>query len=161
MTMLAQRKTFKAFFASIDLADFSFYMLDEDNLTVQVYPMFLHRLSKSFIKNIHRLIATGIPQKIDHGLIYLDKKVQKKPSPKSKKPKPLTMDHLGVCFVPILVCLGLSSISFIAELITQHFWITSGSALIIQFEFYSIRYQVTQIHEKIDHWQCTSYEDES
>ena len=67
--------------------------------------------NKIIIETIDHLISAGIAQRIE----------LKVPSPSKEEegPQPLTMDHLGVCFIFIAICWALSIVVFVGELITK------------------------------------------
>lgn len=118
MTRIIHRKASIAFMLEYGLKDSSWNMLSEDTATVHLSMMFvrIHPLSRTFINTIDRLITSGVAQELDE--ISLLTEVSLKHDD-LEAPQPLTMDQLGVCFIFILVCLGLSCIAFIIECITS------------------------------------------
>ena len=72
--------------------------------------------NKIILETIDHLISAGIAQGIEY-----------KESPDDKREddlqpddlKPLTMDHLGVCFIIIAICWALSIVVFAGELVTK------------------------------------------
>lgn len=91
------------------------YLLDENTATVHFSFYFPRNsvLSRIFMKKIDQLITGGLIQKSE-----ADRKVARN-FVKNDDPQQLTINHLGVCFLAILISLGLSGVVFLAEFM---FW---------------------------------------
>jgi hypothetical protein len=91
-------------------------MLDENTDTVH-YSLMLNRdnpYKNSFFTKVDQIVSSGIAQKLDEkqnraNVLEI----------KDQGAVPLTMDHLGICFALILVCLGLSCAVFVIERIIK------------------------------------------
>jgi hypothetical protein len=111
ITSVHLRKESKALTMKEDL---SLYLLDEDSVTLQFSFAFLRAmpLNKVFIEKIDQMISSGIVQKNlnDHNSERKHSKLNEE-----RTPQILTMDHFGVCFAAVLICLGLAGVVFFVE----------------------------------------------
>jgi spore germination protein GerM len=99
--------------------DSSLYFLEENLATYPhcfIFPKF-HPFNKVFIKKINQLISSGLVEKLANTEVF---KLEKKQNDE-QQPRPLTMDHVGVCFVAIMICLGLSFVVFTVEYLIKYF----------------------------------------
>lgn len=110
MTILEFRKHFDMTLTNKTDQPSSLHLLDENSATVLVSVAFKRAsgLKHVFMRKIDELITGGLLNEIE------DKKVNIKKD-ENEEARPLTMDHLGVCFIAIMVCLGLSCVVFVAE----------------------------------------------
>jgi hypothetical protein len=91
----------------------SLYWLDK-NLATMHFSLFLRRSNpwnKVFFAKIDQLISAGIAQRLKP-----DVSTRKEEDPPAR---PLSMDHLGVCFIVVVICLALSCVVFAVEWLTK------------------------------------------
>jgi hypothetical protein len=95
--------------------DSSLYFLDENTATFQYSLMFVksNPLNTIFINLVDQLISNGFVQKIEE----IRNRVRPPKTYEDNKQQKLTMDHLEICFIAILICLGFSCVVFIIECI--------------------------------------------
>jgi hypothetical protein len=91
-------------------------LLDENTATYH-YSMIFNRFDEKtpiFMKIVNELVPSGIIQKLeqDRNSIRM-KKVEE------SEPQKLTMDHLGVCFAAVMICLGFGCLVFAIECLTS------------------------------------------
>lgn len=103
----------------------SLYVLEEDVATVH-YSISLKKasfLNKAINRQIDLLISSGIVQKFESERLKEVAKTKKREKERAAESKSevLTMDHLGICFVAILICLGISFVVFLGEFIVHYF----------------------------------------
>lgn len=111
------------FAASFDESN-SLYFLEE-NIVTYHYSIFLHKgsfLNRAINKQIDLLISSGIVQKFESERMKEVAKAARREKEKAAESKSevLTMDHLGICFVAILICLGISFVVFLAEIMVHY-----------------------------------------
>lgn len=120
LTTTVYRKDFKFKTESIiDMAASSLHVLDDNAATFQI-TMFFERfksMSKMFIRNVNHLISTGVIEKLEKKRNSADGPVLQ---PDVHVARPLTMDHLGICFIFILSFLGLAIFAFAVECIVGY-----------------------------------------
>jgi hypothetical protein len=75
-------------------------------------------LNKRFMTKVDQLISAGLTRKIVDDDNKSDRLVQEQDD---EAARPLTMDHLGVCFIAIITCLGLCCVVFFIECVTKRF----------------------------------------
>jgi hypothetical protein len=125
LTTLYYRNRYNARKAQPGNEGLSIHLLDEDTVTLQFSLMTFryNPLNKNFLEKIDQLITGGI---VEHGLEsdnsigHSKTRLNSKTKVEDKKPEPLKMDHLGVCFAAILICLGLSCVVFFMEFLSKH-----------------------------------------
>jgi hypothetical protein len=108
LTTLVFRKDFKAM--NRDCTD---YLLETNTATLHYSMLFirLHPWNQVLIKKVDQLFTAGIIQKLEN-----ERNLHKQEAkPDDGKARSLTMDHLGICFATIMICLGLSCIAFVVE----------------------------------------------
>jgi hypothetical protein len=107
---------------SLRLSDqeFSAQLVDDNTATVHFCLQF-HRskpLNQIFIRKVDQLISSGLVR-------HFEKNESSSGRPparfKSQDAQPLKMNHLGVCFAFILICLGLGCVAFLIEYFTKYF----------------------------------------
>jgi hypothetical protein len=93
----------------------SFYLLDEDTATFHFSLLFFRAnvFRKIFFKKVGQMISSGLVQRIENKMNQVAYKGKQNVEPST--PQQLTMEHLGICFLAILVCLALSFLVFVAE----------------------------------------------
>jgi uncharacterized protein YqgQ len=69
-------------------------------------------------KKIGQLLQAGIIQKSENERFEASKRAAKHKD--EENAEILTMDHLGLCFIAIMICLGLSCIVFAIECLTGY-----------------------------------------
>jgi hypothetical protein len=98
----------------------SMYFLKEDIITF--YYSFLFKkgspLNKVVNRKIGQLLQGGIIQKAEEERFEASKRAAKYKD--EDNPEILTMDHLGLCFIAIMICLGLGCIVFAIECLTGY-----------------------------------------
>jgi hypothetical protein len=89
-------------------------MLDENLATLHYSLMFdsSDALQMSLPKKLDEMISTGWIQKINENRSIAG---AQKIEDELQEARPLTLDHLGVCFIAILICLGFSLAVFLIE----------------------------------------------
>jgi hypothetical protein len=114
LTLLVLRKLTKTFLARYLNKAPSLHLLEENTATLHFSLMFYRTspLKFIFLKTIDQLIDNGVVQKIVETSSLADRKVNQDDEP---SPQQLTIDHLGICFVVIVICLGISCTVFILE----------------------------------------------
>lgn len=120
LTFAFYRKEFKLKTeADIGLAESSLHLLRKNAASYQ-FSMLFERPSKFtdiFIRNINELIDTGVIEKLEKKRNFADG------PPKQNKhqiARVLNMDHLGVCFIFILIALSLCVLVFVIECIVGY-----------------------------------------
>jgi hypothetical protein len=95
----------------------SVYFINENTATMHFSLMFpkLNPLNKIFISTIDRLIESGHVLQFERNWNFVDGSRLLN----EQQPQVLTMDHIGVCFVAIMVFLGLSCVVFVLEHIAK------------------------------------------
>jgi hypothetical protein len=91
-----------------------------ENTATLLYSMHFVRYkpwNSIFIKKFDQLNSNGLVQKIDNNQ---NRKIREDKHSEDEKPRPLTMNHVGVCFAIIMVCLSLSCIVFAIEFIVGY-----------------------------------------
>jgi hypothetical protein len=93
----------------------SFYLVNEDTATFHFSLMFFraNMFRKIFFKKVGQMISSGLVQRIETRMNQAA--YEGKQKVKQSTPQQLTMNHLGICFLAILICLALSFLVFIAE----------------------------------------------
>jgi Fe2+ transport system protein B len=125
ISLAVLRNEFITEFASSFDEPNSLYLLEENVATVH-YSISLKKasfLNKAINRQIDLLISSGIVQKFESERlkeIAKSKRREKERAAESKS-EVLTMDHLGICFVAILICLGISFVVFLGEFIVHYF----------------------------------------
>jgi hypothetical protein len=104
----------------------SFHLLDENFATIHFSMLFgrSNPLNIVFIRKIDQLLSGGLLLKHNNYEIFYHPSQQEE----EQVPKKLTMDHLGICFVAVTVCLGLSCIAFMIELLRAYIVKQVGSS---------------------------------
>jgi hypothetical protein len=110
--------------ADLDAAP-SVYFLDE-NLATFMFSMFLKkssRMNKVVKKKIDQLIQSGIVQKLEENRLKAIKLAEARRIDEAaqQNAKILTMDHLGLCFVIIAICWGISFVVFLLECLVGYY----------------------------------------
>jgi hypothetical protein len=93
----------------------SFYLLDEDTATFHFSLLFFRAsmYRKIFFKKVDQMISSGLVQRIETRMNQVA--YEEKQKVEASTPQQLTMEHLGICFLAILICLALSFLVFVAE----------------------------------------------
>jgi hypothetical protein len=120
-TMIIMRRDMLAFISHSSKKDSSLHFLEQNTATFHfsfVLPR-LNDFTKVFMTKVDQLISGGLPEKMTSELIYMRDKLYKQND--NETARPLTMDHLGVCFAVIISCLGFSCIVFIIEHLSKRF----------------------------------------
>jgi uncharacterized protein YqgQ len=102
----------------------SVYFLDE-NLATFMFSIFLKkssRMNKVINRKIDQLIQSGIVQKLEDYRLKAIKLAEARRNDEAaqQKAKILTMDHLGLCFVIIAICWGISFVVFLLECVVGY-----------------------------------------
>jgi hypothetical protein len=117
LTMLKLRQKYKFILAIRKIADPSLHLLDTNTATLHYSLLFysVHFLTSRFLKKVDELTLSGIIQKLEknHNTAEVGMNIEE---PEAQK---LTMEHLGICFVAILICLVLSCVVFAVECLTR------------------------------------------
>jgi hypothetical protein len=118
LTFIAFRKVSNTIMSQQSKKGISIHFLDENTLTYHFSLMFAVPNSKNkiFIKKIDQIITAGLAQKVEVGQESVDREAK---IDAKFEPQPLTMDHLGVCFIVIIVCLALCCVVFLAEVLMR------------------------------------------
>jgi nitrous oxide reductase len=92
----------------------SLHLLDENSATLYFQMFFFKKktLNHIFIKKIDQLVTNGLVAKL---VTAQDTQVHAEKHDEASNPRPLTMDHLGICFFAILICFGVSCAVFTVE----------------------------------------------
>ena len=113
MTKITALKLMKNFYREKSITSPSLHLVQQ-NLATMPFSLVLIRykpLNKIIFETIDHLISAGIAQRI---------KLNNPPTNNEESdPRPLTMDHLGVCFIAIAICWALSTVVFAGEWITK------------------------------------------
>lgn len=117
LTSLTYRKQFTAIMFKLVNRKSSIYLLDENTATVHFIMLFskTNPLRFIFIKKIDQLIASGVISWSEERRNYVPKQVT------DVDPQRLTMEHIGICFLAIMISLGLCCIVFIVECTIKSF----------------------------------------
>jgi hypothetical protein len=120
LTMAVLRKEFKSGSLRLSNEKFSFHLLDEDSVTLHFCLIFPRSepLNQIFFKKVDELISSGIVSHFEEQESIAGVQPARH---RDQEAQPLTMDHLGVCFAIILICLGLSCVVFLIECLTKYF----------------------------------------
>jgi hypothetical protein len=113
------RKEAKVLITQKTETDTPLHFVDENIATLHAAMMFSRRnlWNEIFIKKIDQLIDSGVVQKLEkerNAVVKYDRENQ-------QEPEVLTIDHIGIGFVAVLICLGVSCIVFVLELIVHRF----------------------------------------
>jgi spore germination protein GerM len=98
----------------------SLHLLDENFVTFHiclVLPRGEH-LNPTFMKQIDRLTTSGLVQKFEKEKNLVNTRAT---HGDDEDPRPLTMDHLGVCFIAVMIFLCLSLVIFTVECLSRSF----------------------------------------
>jgi hypothetical protein len=98
----------------------SLHLMEKDITTFHYSLWFLKGspLSKVVNKKVGQLLQAGIIQKSENERFEAVKQAAKHKD--EENAELLTMDHLGLCFIAIMICLGLSCIVFAIECLTGY-----------------------------------------
>lgn len=105
--MFASRKVSRLKF---DKTSVPGYFMMEKNLATQHFSLNFDRnnpWNKYFIEVLDRMLQSGIAQRIVNKF--------QNTLEENQEAQPLTMDHLGICFISIAICWGLCIVVFAAE----------------------------------------------
>lgn len=121
VTFLTLRKALQIWLANVTDKETSIHFVDKNTATLHFSMTFLRSntsINQVFIRKIDQFVSAGLVQKMEE-----DRHVtsRSKWTDNSQKPQPLTMDHLGVCFVVIMICLGLCCVVFMVECVVSTF----------------------------------------
>jgi hypothetical protein len=119
LTMVVMRKAFRTGSLRFSDAESSVHLLEEDSATLHYCLVFPRSepLTQILIKKVDQLISSGIVRHFEVQAFTAGLQPQRY---KDQDAKTLTMDHLGVCFTIILICLGLSCVAFLIECSTKY-----------------------------------------
>jgi hypothetical protein len=103
------------FHSNLNSGTSSLYFMEENFAIFHFSLYFLKEspLNKVVNKKIGQLLQAGIIQKSEEERLEAVKRAAKHKD--EENAEILTMDHLGLCFIAILICLGFSCIVFAAE----------------------------------------------
>jgi hypothetical protein len=90
----------------------SYRFLDENSATLQ-FSLFFNRnnfYNKQFIEKVDQLISSGLTQKIES-----DQVAHNQDRDDEQEARPLTFEHLELCFATFMICLGLCCVVFAIE----------------------------------------------
>jgi hypothetical protein len=96
----------------------SLHLLEENTATLHSCLLFPYNLpSKTFIKKIDQMITSGLVARIlkKEYAVYRDTKHDD-----TQEAQPLNMDHLGICFIAIMICLGICCAVFMIECLARY-----------------------------------------
>jgi hypothetical protein len=102
----------------------SVHLSDENLVTFHVSIWFKKGspLNKVISTKIGQLLQGGIIQKFESERFEnVTRAAKQKEEEREETPKKLTMDHLGLCFIAIMICLGLCIVVFVIEYLSQFF----------------------------------------
>jgi hypothetical protein len=95
----------------------SVYLLDENSATLH-YSLAFNRsnpYNRIFNKKIDQLISGGLVLKFEQIRTSYHRRQPKQED--SQEPQILTVQHLEICFIAIMICLGLSCLVFMIEFV--------------------------------------------
>jgi predicted nucleotidyltransferase len=120
VTTLTFHQQFRQFLPQEKSSTSTIDLLAEDTLTSHFCLIFRREnpLNNIFLRKIDQIITGGLSGRLKQG-DYIKKHFSNQAD--EHNPHPLTMNHLGVCFAAILICLGLSFVVFLLECSTRFF----------------------------------------
>jgi hypothetical protein len=118
LTQLVLRQATSTFLSQQANKATSVHLLDENTATFH-FSLMLPRpnsANKLFFQIVDQLLSGGLIQKLeaDRNFVPLSHKQLEEESPQQ-----LTMNHLGICFAVIMICLALCCIVFLVECLTN------------------------------------------
>jgi hypothetical protein len=99
---------------------FSVFCIQENSATFHLSLILLrgNRFQKTFIEKVNQMVPVGLIQKSENTRTMAGRTDKQDNDP---KPQKLTLEHLGVCFAVILICLALSCSVFMFECVVENF----------------------------------------
>jgi hypothetical protein len=119
LTFVTLRNSIKALMSQASNIDSSPFLLEENTATLHYAFVLvpLNPLNKVITTKVNQLINSGLVEKMEKAQFY-DHKTSKNDEQKALI---LTMDHLGVCFLIIMICLVLCCAVFTAECLIKRY----------------------------------------
>jgi hypothetical protein len=118
LTLFTLREQAKTWMLQQSNVASSLHFLEENTATLHFCLLFPHSVPSSlFIKKIDQMMSSGLVQRLrkQENEVHRDTKHDK-----DEKKLSLSMDHLGICFIVVMSCLGICCVVFVIECLANY-----------------------------------------